>query len=304
MLAMETFEGLLPELRIGPGAKAAAPRQVAALAAALGDEATVRRAFGRAMMAERSMHYDTFERIRSGRLTLSGGRSLADRAGSIPLLSPMWKLDEARALRYMTGYVAAAGRSSYPQSLDSMPEALSSVGGVRRIPRVLSSTLCPTLSGSFVIHHRDIAMRRMLVTAVAIRRYQLDHGRRPARLAALAPKYLPAVPPDPFAADGAPLLYIRAGETPLLYSVFTNGKDDKGSFRQPRDEWGYVTGEPDDFVLFLNGDRPVGECDWQDPTSQPAWPLGGVNGMPGFTAPETPTSAPAGPLPSGPTPPE
>ena len=71
------------------------------------------------------------------------------------------------------------------------------------------------------------AAKQLAVTAIALKRFQLEHGGWPEKLAELAPKYLVAVPLDPV--DGEPLRYRRTTDgTFLLYSVGINGADDGG----------------------------------------------------------------------------
>lgn len=74
--------------------------------------------------------------------------------------------------------------------------------------------------------------RRMAITAIALRRHQLAHGSWPAALADMVPQFLPSVTVDPM--DGKPLRYrLGAAETPLLYSVGTDGVDGDGDPRPP-----------------------------------------------------------------------
>jgi hypothetical protein len=78
------------------------------------------------------------------------------------------------------------------------------------------------------------ARRQLVVTAIALRRYQLKFGVAPARLEELVPEFLPAVPVDP--ADGQPLRYRAAAAGGFtLYSVGEDGVDDGGNptNRQP-----------------------------------------------------------------------
>jgi hypothetical protein len=66
-----------------------------------------------------------------------------------------------------------------------------------------------------------------VVTAIALKRYQLKHGNYPPDLNSLVPEFLPTVPLDPV--DGQPLRYRpNADGTFPLYSVGENGKDDGG----------------------------------------------------------------------------
>jgi hypothetical protein len=67
-----------------------------------------------------------------------------------------------------------------------------------------------------------------VITAIALKRYQLKHGNYPPDLNSLVPEFVSKVPLDPV--DGQPLRYRRnADGTFLLYSVGENGKDDGGN---------------------------------------------------------------------------
>jgi len=71
------------------------------------------------------------------------------------------------------------------------------------------------------------AARNISVTAIALKRYQLRHGKFPSDLNALIPEFVPSVPRDPV--DGKPLRYrLNADGTFLLYSVGKDGSDDGG----------------------------------------------------------------------------
>jgi hypothetical protein len=71
------------------------------------------------------------------------------------------------------------------------------------------------------------AQRSLLITAVALKRYQLRHGTYPAELVALTPEFLRRLPLDPM--DGQPLRYrINPDGSFLLYSVGQDGQDDGG----------------------------------------------------------------------------
>ena len=67
----------------------------------------------------------------------------------------------------------------------------------------------------------------LLLTALALQAFHVEHGAYPPALAALVPKYLPKIPDDPFARAGN-LLYALRGEHYLLYSIGPDGKDDGG----------------------------------------------------------------------------
>ena len=83
--------------------------------------------------------------------------------------------------------------------------------------------------------------RRMTVTAIALKRFRLRHGKYPAQLRELVPEFLPRPPIDLM--DGKPLRYRQRDDgTFLLYSVGEDGKDDGGDSSPPSssagDDWG------------------------------------------------------------------
>jgi hypothetical protein len=79
--------------------------------------------------------------------------------------------------------------------------------------------------------HRTMAAettKRVVITAIALKRFQLKHGNFPEKLSELAPEFLSSVPLDPI--DGKPLRYRKNSDgTFLLYSVGDNGVDDGGN---------------------------------------------------------------------------
>jgi hypothetical protein len=68
--------------------------------------------------------------------------------------------------------------------------------------------------------------QRNLHVAFALAAYRQDHGRYPAKLDELAPKYLEIIPDDLF--SGEALIYRLEDDGYLLYSVGVNGIDDDG----------------------------------------------------------------------------
>jgi len=69
--------------------------------------------------------------------------------------------------------------------------------------------------------------RRVVVTAIVLKRFQLRHGKLPETLNELVPEFFRAVPIDPY--DGKSLRYHpNADGTYLLYSIGENSKDDGG----------------------------------------------------------------------------
>ena len=75
-------------------------------------------------------------------------------------------------------------------------------------------------------HNSIIAHERLLAAELALRCYQLDQGRVPARLDDLLVNYFSKLPQDPFTSQ--PLIYRPQGTNWLLYSVGEDGVDDGG----------------------------------------------------------------------------
>lgn len=102
--------------------------------------------------------------------------------------------------------------------------------------------------------YQDLCERRMLAVILAYRLYVLDHGGQwPADLSQLVPAYLPAMPGDPYAADGRPFGYflVEGGQRPILYSVGEDGVDNtkgKAPNLEPRllAGWQLTRDGPDD----------------------------------------------------------
>lgn len=91
----------------------------------------------------------------------------------------------------------------------------------------ISQILLPVYTGVRLNEVKADTQNALLLTTLALRAYRLDHGAYPPTLAALGPRYLQAVPADPFALS-TPLRYKRLGAKYLLYSVGPDGKDDSG----------------------------------------------------------------------------
>jgi len=69
--------------------------------------------------------------------------------------------------------------------------------------------------------------KEIVISAIALRRYQLKHENYPPNLESLVPEFIASVPTDPV--DGKPLRYrLISDGTFLLYSVGQNGRDDGG----------------------------------------------------------------------------
>lgn len=92
----------------------------------------------------------------------------------------------------------------------------------------VNHTLLPDFGRARFREVKTDTQNALLLTALALRAYKLDHGAYPSTLATLVPSYLQAIPDDPFALSG-PIHYKRLGMKYLLYSVGPDGKDDGGT---------------------------------------------------------------------------
>jgi hypothetical protein len=129
--------------------------------------------------------------------------------------------------RIFEAYEAEASRPMWEWGRAPGAAALGSIdaGPWKMRYRVLSSLLPAFLSlavqGENVTQERDATL-----TAIALELYRRDHGEYPQSLDALAPAYIPAIPPD--RVDGCPLRYLLRDGRPLLYSIGIDGVDDRG----------------------------------------------------------------------------
>jgi hypothetical protein len=81
---------------------------------------------------------------------------------------------------------------------------------------------------------RNRAAVRSAVTALAVERYRLQHGRWPEKLVDVTPDLLQEVPADPY--DGRPLRYTRTDDGVTVYSVGPDGKDNGGTLDRANPE--------------------------------------------------------------------
>jgi hypothetical protein len=91
---------------------------------------------------------------------------------------------------------------------------------------MLSGMLLPSLSRLAQRDASTLARIQITIAALAIERFRLAQGRLPKDLGELVPKFLDAIPNDPF--DGAPLRYKRLAVGYVVYSVDADGRDDGG----------------------------------------------------------------------------
>lgn len=146
------------------------------------------------------------------------------------IIRPAYTLDLARALDYLRSEAVVCEQANWPTAFVKKPPSSdyrfrSPIDKFARpMPMDYLSNLLDNPLGEFEI----FTNRHILATMLALRLYEIDHGKLPDSLAALVPKYLPSLPADPFDGNNAPLHYISNHSPPLLYSVGPDGKDDGG----------------------------------------------------------------------------
>lgn len=185
----------------------------------------------RAMRAERVFALDTLEAL----------------LGSSLLLKPVFRLDTARNLDRETEIAEACLLPTFPAARAALrPPTLmeQQVRNVRSGMKFLTGTssaqpIDPALQTRLLaamivppdrlpaVVQRAVCEQRMAAVLLAFRLYVIDHGRYPQTLQELTPKYLPALPDDPFAADLRPFGYFITanGKRPIVYSVGDDGID-------------------------------------------------------------------------------
>ena len=169
-------------------------------------------------------------------------------------MSLLFKWDGVFMLDFSTAMAEAVYQDNFPAAKKILPPEPAFEGWWDSLSYTLSNILRPSFERMVIMDFRGRAKRVMAATALAIRLYEIDHGRRPEKLADLVPDYLDAAPDDPFAAPGTPIGYLPNAPRPLLYSIGENGIDQHGTYAaDPNDP-----PEMDDYDLpfFLNGDRP------------------------------------------------
>lgn len=154
---------------------------------------------------------------------------------SLHVLWPHWFSyeDEYRSLRQWQGTIEAARMARTNQNWSGVIAHLEAIRDQIKkecpSPSLINDFINDDETGrNFLSKSANLeTARRLLVTAIALQRYKLRHGKFPEKLAALVPEFLPAQPRDFM--DGQPLRYrLNADGTYLLYSVGEDGKDDGG----------------------------------------------------------------------------
>jgi hypothetical protein len=111
----------------------------------------------------------------------------------------------------------------YYQSHDQLSEATDG----RQRSGLMTRLIAPSVSVAIETLAKVEAADACAHVAVAMTRYRLDQGALPSKLDELVPKYLDAIPVDPF--DGHPLRLAVKDNQWIIYSVGPDGVDDGGA---------------------------------------------------------------------------
>jgi len=190
----------------------------------------------RAVQMERAIALSYFEKAKKGD---TNGTSLL--SNGLDFYSPIWKiaLSQQDELRYLTttqGFLEAmrAGASarsaavflSRVHSLTNQPRSV--IGKYVQSYRYPMSHVT-LLNYSRALHRwmQTETERQLVIAAIGLKRYYLQHRAYPEQLVLLTPEILPELPVDYM--DGKPLRYRPAGGYFVLYSVGDDGIDQGGN---------------------------------------------------------------------------
>lgn len=107
-------------------------------------------------------------------------------------------------------------------------DQLTSIKGPGRVTGVFAATLVQADDRIFAVVAQDEGTDACARAGVAMTYYRLDHGRLPDQLAELVPKYLSAIPIDPF--NGRAVRLVVKKNVWVIYSVGENLIDNGGTW--------------------------------------------------------------------------
>ncbi|MFO0915766.1 MAG: hypothetical protein U0795_22590 [Pirellulales bacterium] len=158
-----------------------------------------------------------------------------------------------------------------------------------RIQMLEETILAQPIFGETTFHRawqRESARLKLLITELALVAYHREHGAWPDSLKQLVPNYLPAVPADPWSADGDPLHYSVRPEGYLLYSFGPDRIDNGGPLYRPDDPVDEDSGD-----IYLEEEFPVPappDSNLESSESVPVDSTGTVSDVPHDDDPITP----------------
>lgn len=186
-------------------------------------------AFANAIKVEYQMNISTLDAMRQGKLTNS------DTGEGFPSHGMVWPLFDFRQTQSLFAKGALILVDAAPRNykdvnlseLESRSGTASLLLSGNPIGEIFYYMLMPTLASSLEKKSKIDVQLRATQTILALRAYQLTHGKLPENLNALVPEFLDKLPVDAF--NGQPLHY--SAEKKIIYSVGRNLKDDGGDDR-------------------------------------------------------------------------
>lgn len=120
--------------------------------------------------------------------------------------------------------------ATYPKNVAQITNAELQIEQTsRRNYYIFSSLLLPSLTAGNFKEANNVAFMRSAQTALAVERFRLASGHLPQTLDELMPRFLPAIPEDPY--DGHPLRYHLLAKGYVVYSIGRDGVDNGGRER-------------------------------------------------------------------------
>ena len=266
--ALSTIERLLPRFDFvglsspwGSATSPAAALQLVALRDDLLNERSLRRGWRSGLLAERIFVMHDVDSIFPHAGLASPGAPVTSPGHASPAWPP-WTSGAARYLDYVTACAAAFEADWIDVQRLDVTRFYNSKSILDRVsfPTI---GLLPTYEFSARSCLEQSAYQRASALAIALRLYELEHGRRPTTLNELVPAYIAAVPRDPFDRNCGELQYLPNAAPPVLYAVGDDGQDNHGASELPTPQTNPVA---TDWRYYLNGDRP-----WK-PARKPATP--------------------------------
>ena len=261
-ITCDTLENMVHDLRIGD-APAASRQQVDALIRRFTDTRRSNESIRRSLLGERNMAYPRFDRAAKGAMSITElhtGEEQPPGCGDLlihMISSPAIRLSGVRDMQYYDALaVASQDRWKHATGAWTPNEDCSRVQG---IGYALAMHFWPSMEHYNSIHFRCVGQQRMGAAALAIRLYELDNGHLPADLAELAPRYIQAVPEDPFTLKPGPIGWKLDGRYRVLFVLNQDRKADDGEFACKAAAPGSVDRDTMDLVWFLDGNRGKAE---------------------------------------------
>ncbi len=149
-------------------------------------------------------------------------------AGMLKGMGDINKLRQTSDLQIESNFMAASdailarARLPYSPKLPVVPDPTDALSTL-----LVNPDTSLGITRSRVSYERNAAASRMLIVELAREAFWTASRQNPQSLQELVPKYLSAVPRDPFA-PGSELRYERQGESYVLYSVGPDGVDNGG----------------------------------------------------------------------------